>query len=118
MAKRLHTLGIILALFGLGFFAASGYTFLQTSAGADSLQAFSEAQNVTVNYNEDGEGIYHGVICSDGNEASVVERIGTPRQICGLPAYGAESCRSNWSVRAAAVYACQAGAGRGIPERG
>ena len=60
MAKRLQTLGVILALFGLGFFAASGYTFLQTSAGADSLQAFSEAQNVTVNYNEDGDLVDRG----------------------------------------------------------
>ena len=54
MAKRLQLVGIVLALFGLGFFVASGYTYMQTSAGADSLQAFSEAQNVTVNYNEDG----------------------------------------------------------------
>ncbi len=60
MAKRLQTLGVILALFGLGFFAASGYTFLQTSAGADSLQAFSEAQNVTLSYNEDGQLIDRG----------------------------------------------------------
>ena len=54
MAKRLQLVGIVLALFGLGFFVASGFTFMQTSAGADSLQAFSAAQNVTVNYNEDG----------------------------------------------------------------
>jgi hypothetical protein len=60
MAKRLQTLGVILALFGLGFFAASGYTFLQTSAGADSLQAFSEAQNVTLSYNDDGQLIDRG----------------------------------------------------------
>ena len=70
MAKRLHTLGIILALFGLGFFAASGYTFLQTSAGADSLQAFSEAQNVTLNYNEDGQLIDRGT--TEGADAIMV----------------------------------------------
>lgn len=60
MAKRLYTLGVVLALFGLGFFVAGGYTYLQTSAGADSLQAFSVAQNVTVNYNEDGELVDRG----------------------------------------------------------
>jgi hypothetical protein len=54
MAKRLQTLGVVLALFGLGFFVASGYTYLQTKAGSDSLQAFSAAQNVTLSYNEDG----------------------------------------------------------------
>ena len=34
---------------------AGGYTYFQTAAGADSLQAFSEAQNVTLSYNEDGQ---------------------------------------------------------------
>lgn len=60
MAKRLHTLGIILALFGLGFVAAGGVAFFQVQAGSDSLQSFSAAQNVVLQYNEDGQLIDRG----------------------------------------------------------
>ena len=52
MAKRFMTLGIILAVVGLLFVGAGGYAFLQVQDGNDSLQAFSEAQNVTLSYNE------------------------------------------------------------------
>jgi hypothetical protein len=55
MQRRIKTLGIILALIGLGFVVAGGVAFTKTQAGYGSLQAFSEAQNVNLTYNEDGQ---------------------------------------------------------------
>lgn len=55
MKKRLMTLGIILAAVGMMFLIAGGVAFSRTQDGYDSLQAFSEAQNVTLAYNEDGQ---------------------------------------------------------------
>ena len=55
MNKRLQRLGIGLALMGLVFFAAGGYTLYKTQQGADALQAFSAAQNVKLTYNADGQ---------------------------------------------------------------
>ena len=55
MNKRLTTLGLVLAVIGLGFLFAGGVAFIKTQDGYDSLQAFSEAQNVTLTYNEDGQ---------------------------------------------------------------
>ncbi len=55
MNKRLKTLGIVLAAVGLVFLTAGGVAYQKTQQGYDSLQAFSEAQNVTLGYNQDGE---------------------------------------------------------------
>jgi len=55
MNKRLKTLGIVLAAVGLVFLTAGGVAYSKTQEGYDSLQAFSEAQNVTLSYNQDGE---------------------------------------------------------------
>ncbi len=60
MTKRLRTLGLVLALVGMGFVVAGGVAFFRVQDGYDSLQAFSEAQNVTLNYNEDGQLIDRG----------------------------------------------------------
>ena len=54
MTGRLKVLGVILAVFGLGFIAAGGYMFVRTQDGAESLQAFSTAQDVKLTYNEAG----------------------------------------------------------------
>lgn len=67
MAKRLQTVGIVLALFGLGFLIAGGVAYFQVQNGSESLQAFSEAQNVELSYNEDGELIDRGT--TEGAEA-------------------------------------------------
>ena len=55
MGKRLRTIGIVLALAGLGFMVAGvvAYTRVQEAYGA--LSAFSDAQNVTLSYNEEGQ---------------------------------------------------------------
>jgi hypothetical protein len=55
MDKRLQRLGIGLVFIGIAFFAAGGYTYVKTQAGASALQAFSVAQNVTLKYNDQGQ---------------------------------------------------------------
>ena len=60
MRTRLTALGTILALFGVLFLIGGGVAYAQIQDGYDSLQSFSEAQNVTLSYNEDGELIDRG----------------------------------------------------------
>ena len=42
-------------MFGIAFLVASGVAYAKVQEGYDSLQAFSEAQNVELTYNEDGK---------------------------------------------------------------
>jgi hypothetical protein len=67
MQQRIRTLGLVLALIGLGFVVAGGIAFTKTQAGYGSLQAFSEAQNVILQYNEDGQLLDRGT--TEGAEA-------------------------------------------------
>ena len=67
MAKRLQSVGIVLALIGVGFMIAGGVAFAQVQSGYGALQSFSAAQNVTLNYNEDGQLIDRGT--TEGAEA-------------------------------------------------
>ena len=60
MKRRLRTLGVVLAFIGLGFVVAGAVAYTKTQAGYRSLQAFSEAQNVTLTYNEDGQLVDRG----------------------------------------------------------
>jgi len=60
MAKRLRVVGVVLALFGLGFLIAGGVAFAMTQDGFESLQAFSEAQNVELSYNDAGQLVDRG----------------------------------------------------------
>jgi hypothetical protein len=50
----------MLAIFGLAFIAGGGYAFYKTNQGAQSLQAFSAAQNVTLSYNAEGQLVDRG----------------------------------------------------------
>ena len=54
MTKRLQTLGVVLAVIGLGFLAGAGVAFAKVQDGYDSLQAFSAAQNVELTYDDSG----------------------------------------------------------------
>lgn len=54
MVTKLRIMGAVLALAGLGFIGAGIYAFSEVQAGQNSLQKFSEAQNVELTYNEDG----------------------------------------------------------------
>ncbi len=67
MNARLRILGLALAVIGLGFLGGGAYAWTQVQAGNDSLQSFSEAQNVTLSYNEDGQLIDRGT--TEGAEA-------------------------------------------------
>ncbi|NHZ70122.1 MAG: hypothetical protein GWP18_00600 [Proteobacteria bacterium] len=60
MTDRLRKLGIVMTVIGVIFAAVGVFAFTQVQAGSDSLQAFSEAQNVTLSYNEDGQLIDRG----------------------------------------------------------
>jgi len=70
MAKRLRTLGIILSVVGLVFVIAGGVAYTQVQDGYGSLQAFSEAQNVELSYNEDGNLVDRGT--TEGADAIMV----------------------------------------------
>lgn len=55
MRNRFRTLGTILIIGGLAFVVAGGVAYGKVQDGYDSLQAFSEVQNVTLSYDEDGQ---------------------------------------------------------------
>ncbi len=60
MNGRMKILGVMLAVFGLAFVAGGGFAYYKTNQGMQSLQAFSAAQNVTLNYNESGQLVDRG----------------------------------------------------------
>ncbi len=60
MRKRLAGLGYVLLAVGLAFAVAGGVAYFRVQDGYDSLQAFSEAQNVTLSYNDDGQLVDRG----------------------------------------------------------
>ena len=60
MNSRLRKLGFVLAAFGLVFVAAGAFSFYKTQEGYRSLQAYSAAQNVKLNYNEEGKLVDRG----------------------------------------------------------
>ena len=60
MNGRLQRLGFGLVLIGIVFFAAGGYTLYRTQQGATALQSFSAAQNVKLNYNDQGQLVDRG----------------------------------------------------------
>ena len=52
--KPLGLLGIFLIVVGIGYFVGAGVAYSKVQGGYDSLQAFSEVQNVELSYDEDG----------------------------------------------------------------
>jgi hypothetical protein len=60
MKTRIRQLGIVMAILGLIFAIGGAYAFTQVQDGYSSLEAFSEAQNVTLSYNEDGQLVDRG----------------------------------------------------------
>jgi len=55
LRKPLGLLGIFLIVVGIGYFVGAGVAYSKVQGGYGSLQAFSEAQNVELTYNEDGQ---------------------------------------------------------------
>lgn len=62
MARRFRTLGILMAVIGLGFLVGGGVAYTKVQQGYDSLEALSGAQNVQLTYNEDGQLIDRGEV--------------------------------------------------------
>jgi hypothetical protein len=60
MRQRLRALGFVLALIGVGFLVGGGVAFAKTQDGYSSFQALSEAQNVTLSYNDEGQLVDRG----------------------------------------------------------
>ena len=52
--KPLGLLGIFLIVVGIGYFVGAGVAYSKTQGGYGSLEAFSNAQNVELTYDEDG----------------------------------------------------------------
>lgn len=55
LKKPLGLLGIFLIIVGVGYFVGAGVAYSKTQGGYNSLQAFSEAQNVELTYDDQGQ---------------------------------------------------------------
>ena len=55
LKKPLFLLGIFLIVVAIGYFVGAGVAYSKAQGGYDSLQSFSESQNVELSYNEDGQ---------------------------------------------------------------
>ena len=73
MIARLKWLGIALAVIGVGFIGVGVYAYSQVAAGAHSLEKFSEAQNVTLTYNDEGQLIDRGEVAGAEGIIDLVE---------------------------------------------
>ncbi len=62
MASKLKIVGVVLIIVGVVAWGAAGYAYLRSQDGANALQGFSDAQNVRLSYNEDGELIDRGSV--------------------------------------------------------
>jgi hypothetical protein len=62
LKKPLGLLGVFLIIVGIGYFVGAGVAYSKTQGGYGSLQAFSEAQNVELNYNDDGQLVDRGTV--------------------------------------------------------
>jgi hypothetical protein len=60
MQSRLRIVGAIIAVIGVIGVLGGGYGWMQVQAGANALQGFSKAQNVTLTYNADGKLVDRG----------------------------------------------------------
>jgi hypothetical protein len=65
--KPLGLLGIFLIVVGVGYFIGAGVAYSKVQGGYDSLQSFSEVQNVELTYDEDGNLTDRGTV--EGGQA-------------------------------------------------
>ncbi len=101
MNKRLQFVGVGLAVIGLGFVVAGGVTYAKVQDGYGSLQAFSEKQNVTLNYNDEGQLVDRGE--TEGADAIM----GLLRDDWKFPVVEADLDPSNPLVNSATEYMYQ-----------
>jgi len=62
LKKPLGLLGIFLIVVGIGYFVGAGVAYSKVQGGYGSLQSFSEAQDVQISYNEDGQLVDRGTV--------------------------------------------------------
>jgi len=62
LRKPLGLLGVFMIIVGFGYFVGAGVAYSKVQGGYGSLQSFSEAQNVELSYNEDGQLIDRGTV--------------------------------------------------------
>ena len=67
LKKPMGLLGIFLIVVGFGYFVGAGVAYSKVQGGYNSLQAFSEAQNVELSYNDDGQLVDRGEV--EGGQA-------------------------------------------------
>ena len=60
MQSRLRIIGAVIAVMGVIALLGGAYGYMRAQEGARSLQGFSEAQNVTLTYNDQGQLISRG----------------------------------------------------------
>jgi hypothetical protein len=60
MASRLRITGVVLLIVGFVALAAAGYAYLKVQGGASALQGFSDAQQVRLSYNDEGQLVDRG----------------------------------------------------------
>jgi hypothetical protein len=60
MLGRLKIVGALVAVIGVIAIIGGGFGYMQVQAGADALQGFSKAQNVTLTYNDEGKLVDRG----------------------------------------------------------
>ena len=65
--KPLGLLGAFLVVVSIGYFVGAGVAYSRAQGGYDSLQSFSEEQNVTLTYDDDGNLVDRGT--TEGAEA-------------------------------------------------
>jgi hypothetical protein len=58
--KPFGLLGIFLVVVGIGYFIGAGVAYSKVQGGYGSLQAFSQAQNVELSYNDEGQLVDRG----------------------------------------------------------
>ncbi|MFN8620799.1 MAG: hypothetical protein U0869_08665 [Chloroflexota bacterium] len=69
MESRLKILGAIVAIIGVLAILGGGYGYTRVQQGADALNGFSAAQNVTISYNDQGQLVDRG---STENAAAIL----------------------------------------------
>jgi hypothetical protein len=60
MHSRLRITGVVMLIVGIVALGAAGYAYMQLQSGAGALQGFSDAQGVSLSYNDEGELIDRG----------------------------------------------------------
>ena len=60
MGSRLKIVGVVLIIVGVVAWGAAGYAYMKAQDGSNALQGFSEAQDVTLSYNADGQLVDRG----------------------------------------------------------